>query len=118
MIDLEETLSTLTLRVLARTLFDLELTDERGAVVRRWVQAMNEYTDREMFGVRALLPSWLPSATEREFDRAATDVGVLVDELVAERREAGADGDDLLSLLATAEYPTGAVRPPRRSATN
>ncbi|MWV41849.1 cytochrome P450 [Natrialba sp. INN-245] len=105
--DLEETLSTLTLCVLARTLFDLELTDERGAVVRRWVQAMNEYTDREMFGVRALLPSWIPSATEREFDRAATDVGALVDELVAERREAGADGDDLLSLLATAEYPDG-----------
>ncbi|MEY7849306.1 cytochrome P450 [Natrarchaeobius sp. A-rgal3] len=106
-IALEETLSTLTLRVLARTLFDLELTDERGTVVRQWVGAMNEYTDREMFGVRALLPSWVPSTTEREFDRAAADVGALVDELVAERRGASTEGDDLLTLLATAEYPDG-----------
>jgi len=36
-----------------------------------------------------------------------TDVEALVEELVAERRESEAVGNDLLSLLATGEYPDG-----------
>ncbi|RQH01017.1 cytochrome P450 [Natrarchaeobius oligotrophus] len=106
-VDLEEELSALTLAVLARSLFDLELDEDRGDRVRRWVHAMSEYTAREVFGAGALLPAWVPSRTAREFDRATADVRSLVEELVAERRASGADGNDLLTLLSTGEYPDG-----------
>ncbi|WP_247003557.1 cytochrome P450 [Halosolutus gelatinilyticus] len=123
-VDVREALSTLTLRVLTRSLFDVEIGGEeprssgtasgprpragdRADLVRAWTDAMRRYIDAELFGARAVLPAWLPSRTKREFDRATADVSDLVDDLVAERRRSGADGDDLLSILATAEYPDG-----------
>lgn len=75
--------------------------------VRRWVAALGDYIDREAFGVRSLLPEWVPSAAKREYARATADVEALVEDLVAERRRADADGDDLLTLLATGTYPDG-----------
>jgi cytochrome P450 len=106
-VDVREAMSTLTLRALTRSLFALEFDDGRADRVRRWVHAMGAYSDSEFFGVRAVLPTWLPSRAEREYRRAKADVEALVEELVAERRQSDADGDDLLSLLATNEYPDG-----------
>ncbi|WP_394740831.1 cytochrome P450 [Natronococcus roseus] len=106
-IDVREAMSTLTLRALTRSLFDLEFGDGRAERVRRWVHAMGAYSDSEFFGARAVLPTWIPSRAEREYRRATADVEALVEELVAERRRSDADGDDLLSLLATNEYPDG-----------
>ncbi|ADD05543.1 cytochrome P450 [Natrialba magadii ATCC 43099] len=106
-VDLREASSTLTLRALTRSLFDLEFGDDRAERVRRWVHAMGVYNDTEFFGVRAVLPTWLPSGAEREYRRATADVEALVEGLVADRRQSGTDGDDLLSLLATGAYPDG-----------
>ena len=106
-IDANEVSAVLTLRVLTRSLFALELDGERAAVVRRWTDAMGDYLDASAFGVRALLPDWVPDKRARAFERATEDVSALVDELVAERRREGTDGDDLLSLLARAEAPDG-----------
>ena len=106
-VDVREAMSTLTLRALARSLFDLAFGDDRADRVRRWVHAMGAYSDSEFFGTRAVLPTWLPSRAEREYRRATADVEALVEELVAERRNFDAAGDDLLSLLATGEYPDG-----------
>ncbi|MFP8953438.1 cytochrome P450 [Natrialbaceae archaeon A-arb3/5] len=106
-VDLREELSALTLDVLTRSLFDFELGGDRAARIRRWVHAMGEYSEREALGARSLLPEWVPTKTKREYARATADVETLVAELVAERRRSGADGDDLLTLLATGEYPDG-----------
>ena len=105
-VELRETFSTLTLKVLTRSLFDLEFDGERAARVRRWVHALGRYIETDLFGVRSILPSWVPSRAETEFERATDDVEALVAELVAER-EADGEGDDLLSLLTSAEYPDG-----------
>ncbi|SDR28661.1 cytochrome P450 [Natronobacterium texcoconense] len=106
-IDVRESMSALTLRALTRTLFDLEFETERADRVRRWVHAMGAYSDSEFFGTRAVLPTWLPSRAEREYRRATADIESLVEDLVAERRGSDAEGNDLLSLLATGEYPDG-----------
>ncbi|ELY50078.1 cytochrome P450 [Natronorubrum bangense] len=123
-VDVREAMSTLTLRALTRSLFDLEYKEprfsepnrgshprsfggDRADCVQRWVQAMGAYSDSEFFGIRAVLPTWLPSRAEREYRRATADVEALVEEMVAERRRSDAAGGDLLSLLATGEYPNG-----------
>ncbi|WP_290818753.1 cytochrome P450 [Halovivax sp.] len=111
-VDVNTVSSALTLRVLTRSLFAIELDGERAADVRRWAEAMGDYLDATTFGVRALLPSWVPDRRARAFRRATDDVSALVEELVAERRREGADGDDLLSLLARAEAPDGSQLDP------
>ena len=111
-IDLRAEFARFTLGVLTRSLFDLELDDERAELVRRWVEAMGAYVDREAFGVRSLAPAWFPSPARDEFERATADLADAVAALVEERRRAGVDGDDLLSVLATAEYPDGSSLSP------
>ncbi|ARS89751.1 cytochrome P450 [Natrarchaeobaculum aegyptiacum] len=104
-VDVNAAFSALTLRALSRSLFDLSLDDARAEHVRRWVEAMASVIETDMFGVRAVLPSWVPSRSEREYQRAKTAVDSLVRDLLEDRRDG--DGDDLFSLLATAEYPDG-----------
>ncbi|WP_338141485.1 cytochrome P450 [Natrinema saccharevitans] len=111
-VNVREELSTFTLGVLTRSLFDLDLEDERADVVVRMVDALGEYVDAEMLGVRSVLPSWVPSKPERKFDRAMADLDALVESLVHEHRESEGESDDLLSLLATAEYPDGTTPSP------
>lgn len=106
-IDVNERLSALTLGALTRSLFALPLEGDRADRVRRWVDAMGAYLEADFFGPGAVLPSWFPRRTEREYERATADVEALVGDLLTERRESDAEGDDLLSLLATAEYPDG-----------
>lgn len=106
-VKLREALSAFTVRILTRTLFDLEFDDERAEVVRRATRALSAYANPRKIAIRSILPSWVPSRTERKYDRAMADLSELVTELVAQRRNEGHDGDDLLSLLATAEYPDG-----------
>ncbi len=112
-IDVHDVMSTLTLRALTRSLFGGTIDDEQAARVRRWVAAMGTYIERDAFGIGAVVPSWVPRRSKREYDRATADVRALVDELVTARRQSSAVGDDLLSLLATAEYPDGS-RPSAR----
>ncbi|MHB9288300.1 cytochrome P450 [Halobacteriales archaeon Cl-PHB] len=109
-VELGDAFSTLTLRILTRTLFDLDMDADRGETVRAAVEALSDYVAG--FALQSILPSWVPSRRERRYEAAMADLDVLVDDLVAERRGAGhsastAAGDDLLSTLAAAGYPDG-----------
>ncbi|WP_132058358.1 cytochrome P450 [Halorussus amylolyticus] len=115
-VELSDAFATLTLRILTRALFDLDFDAERGVVVREATRALGTVMDR--FGLLSFLPNWVPTRTERRYERAMADLGDLVDALIAERRDdvapnatdaapddeprAGADRDDLLSLLVAA----------------
>ncbi|WP_435174827.1 cytochrome P450 [Halorussus sp. AFM4] len=104
-VELGDAFADLTLRVLARALFDIDLAAERGAVVREATRAVAAMVDR--FGLLAFLPEWVPTPTERRYDRAMADLDALVDELLAERESDPADRDDLLSLLVAAADAEG-----------
>ncbi len=97
--------SQLTLDVLAAALFDVDVRGHEDAVTRL-ARLLN---DRGESTVATFLPDWLPTPGRRRFDRAAADLDAFVDDLVAERRDAGADGDDLLSVLLRAEGEDGAT---------
>jgi cytochrome P450 len=100
-VELTDAFGRLTLDVLARTLFDVELGADRGAVVRRAGDAVQRQLS---LGPSMLLPAWLPTPGRRRYERAMADLDDLVGTLVAAADE---DGDDLLSLLATATHPDG-----------
>ena len=96
--------SRLTLRILAQTLFDIDVGDDEG-VVTRAADALNERADSR--NLQVFLPQWLPTPLNRRFDRATRDIEALVSELIEERRAEPGEFDDLLSLLLTVEDETG-----------
>jgi cytochrome P450 len=57
---------------------------------------------------RSLLPEWLPTASNRRVRRSIRDLDAIVYELIAARRAAGGEGDDVLSLLVMGRDENGA----------
>jgi len=107
-VDLHGAFAATTLRVLTRTVFDVEVSGDDAAMIRKAVNAtmrgpganviLVSFTRR--LGGRAL-------ATRRE---ALADIDSMVNRLVAERRASADDRQDVLSwLLAAREDETGRV---------
>ncbi|NHN41022.1 cytochrome P450 [Halorubellus sp. JP-L1] len=90
------------LDVLARTLLDVDLDDERGDVVSTAADAISDYASPASLAV----PDWIPLPAEHRYRRAMADLDALVDDLVAERRAdanaSGDFGDDLLGTMLAA----------------
>ncbi len=106
-VALNRAFSNLTLRILAKALFDVEVDPSaEDAVIPRAARAVDDRTDAT--SLTTFLPQWLPTPSNRRYERALAAYRERADELIAERRAAGADGDDLLSLLLTATGPDGA----------
>jgi cytochrome P450 len=97
LLDLKAEMSSLTLRLLCRTLFDLDI-EGRGAVVKRAATALNGRAG----SATAFFPAWLPTPTNRRLHGAMGDLEAMSDDLVAERRDDAGERDDLLSLLLAA----------------
>ena len=104
-VELRETFSTLTLRILTRALFDLELDTEGGAVVQQAVESIEGYIGN--LALLSVLPEWVPTRTENRHERAMAALDDFVERLVEERRGDTDGRDDLLSLLVASEYPDG-----------
>ncbi len=102
-VSIDETASKLTLSVLTRTLFDLEV-DGRREVVTRAAKSINEVTD--VRNPAAILPAWVPTPSKRRYRCRMAAFDELIEELIAERRERDEPADDLLSrLLQAADDP-------------
>ncbi|RQG94391.1 cytochrome P450 [Natrarchaeobius chitinivorans] len=99
--------SRLTLGILAKALFDVEIDPESDdEVIVRAARAINERANTQ--SVFTFLPKWLPTPENRRYDRAMADYRERIDELIHHRRSDGPGGDDLLSLLLEASGPEGA----------
>jgi len=103
-VAVDRAFSRLTLRILARSLFDLDIGDDEG-VVTRTADVLNERADAR--NLQVFLPQWVPTPLNRRFERAMADMEDLVAELIEERREDPDEYDDLLSLLLTVEDEEG-----------
>ena len=103
-IAVDRAFSRLTLRILARSLFDLDIGDDEG-VVTRTADVLNERADAR--NLQVFLPQWVPTPLNRRFDRAIADMEALVADLIDERRADPGEYDDLLSLLLTVEDDEG-----------
>ena len=106
-VDLSAGFQRVSLRILARTLFDIELdpsTDQAGLVAI--TEALEAVTGPGM-NLTMLLPGWLNSPAERRLNRAVDRYHERLDTLIADRRDDAEARDDLLSTLITAESPDG-----------
>ena len=104
-VDMEQEMRELTLQIVAKALFDIETSD----VVRRVGESFAE-TDRYMY-LRLTQPPFLrrflhglPLPSSRRFKAARAYLDELIYGLIKERRQSGAEGDDLLCMLLQARY--------------
>jgi cytochrome P450 len=103
-VDVGEATSELTLRILARTLFDVDV-DEYAASIRDVADAISEIG--RAGSLESQLPRWVPLPSRRRHRRAFEQFDDSMRALIDDRRAEGTDGEDLLSLLLDAEYPDG-----------
>ena len=99
-IDGVDEMMRLTLSIVGRTLFDVDVALE-SAWVGRAFEVANRHTAVESARL-VPLPMALPTPGRRANARAIADVDRLVGRLVVERRRSGATGDDMLSQLVRA----------------
>jgi len=103
-IQADEAIRDLTLAILARALFGLDLRGERTPIH----EAADDILARlDMQSVSTYLPEWVPTPTNRRFRRAVATLHDRLEETVAAR---DGDGDDLLSTMLAAGLPPETVR--------
>jgi len=97
-IDLYREMRLLSVNVLADAMLDVDVRGREEIVM----DAADALVDRANFRRPGqLLPDWIPTPTERRFERTVNDLDAYVDELVADRRNTGT-GDDVCSVLLDA----------------
>ncbi|HEY2387780.1 MAG TPA: cytochrome P450 [Candidatus Binatia bacterium] len=95
----------LMLTVNARVFCGAALGAERDVVADGMVRALAGFAQRLTGGVPT--PDWLPAPGNLRMRRGMAPVHRYVRRLIAERRTAGADGEDLLSILLRARDEAG-----------
>ncbi|RQH03356.1 cytochrome P450 [Natrarchaeobius oligotrophus] len=107
-VALNSEFSELTLRILAKALFDVEVdpaTD--GEVIARAARAINERVNAR--NLSTFLPQWVPLPANRRYERTMRAYREQVDALIDRRRSADSSGeaDDLLSIMLRASDDRG-----------
>ncbi|MEO1162370.1 MAG: cytochrome P450 [Chloroflexota bacterium] len=100
-IDLAEEMMHLTLRIVARTLFDTDIRDNADDITDA-MEALNEGSS-----YMRILPAWVPTPTELAVRRSLVDLDAYVFDLIKKRRAEGTDHGDLLSMLLLTETEDG-----------
>jgi cytochrome P450 len=99
--DIAEEMMKLTLRIVARTLFNTDIRANIGEIDAT-MEAINESS-----GSDTLVPSWIPSPKELKTRKAIRAMDAYVYGLIKERRANVKDEGDLLSMLLLAEGEDG-----------
>jgi cytochrome P450 len=111
-IDADAEMGRLSLRIVARTLFDADAEETTGAVGAA-MKAFEEAVKARFLSIP--LPDWMPTAANRREARAVTQIHEILRALVAERqREPSRERQDLLQMLIDARDETGATMPERQ----
>lgn len=96
-VDLHEAMTALTLRIVARTLFDTDVTARIEEVARLGTEIQDFYYLR-FASLRFLIPTWLPTPGNRRLAQLTQRLDDVVYGMIRERRP-GEDRGDLLSML-------------------
>jgi cytochrome P450 len=104
-VDLHDEMTALTLRIVARTLFDTDVTAriEEVARIGTWIQ---DFYYLRFASLRFLIPTWLPTPGNRRLAAATRRLDEVVYGMIRERRP-GEDRGDLLSMLLLARDEQG-----------
>lgn len=98
-VDVEAAMTGLTMKIIARTLFDASL-DDTARIGEAITVALKEVDDR--LNRLILLPDWAPTQSNRILKDAVKQLNVIIQGFIEDRRASGEDKGDLLSMLLLA----------------
>lgn len=104
-VDVSREMMRLTLRIVARTLFRVDVEEESAREVGRALDALVDAFS--VVPVLGMLFRKLPLPSIRRAKKARETLDALIYRMIAERRQADGDGEDLLSLLLAARDEDG-----------
>lgn len=105
-LDVHEELMSLTLRIVARTLFDAEVTTRIREVADASVK-VQDFMFGRFTSLAFLVPTWLPTPGNRRYQKTIKRLDDVVISIVRERMHRGEDHGDLLSMLIGARDGDG-----------
>ncbi len=100
-LDIVPQMLRLTMEIAGKTLLGIELGDRFDEITRCLETTMFDFLAR--FGAAGLIPSWVPTLRNLRLKAAIRRLDRILQELIDERRAAGAGGGDFLSLLLHAK---------------
>ena len=104
-LDVAQEMMQLTLRVAGQALFSLDLSDETDTVGQAFTALMTPFMD---YIYNPLPPLGFPTPRNRRIQHYIRTLDGVVQAIITEHRQRGADNDDLLSmLLAARDEETG-----------
>jgi cytochrome P450 len=98
--DVAAEMARLTLEIVSRTLFGLDVSGE-AETIGRALAITNSHANYRYLHPFAL-PPWIPTRRNRRAAQAQHTLDVVVHQIIAERRRAKEDRDDLLGMLFAA----------------
>src|SRR5690606_313284 len=104
-INTHEQMNEMTLKIIARTLFALDLSVEAPSFLKD-VEYMMHFLIKKVRSVVSP-PVWLPTEANREFHAARKRFDALVYRLISERRASASVSNDLLQILIDAKDEDG-----------
>lgn len=102
---LDGELTQLTLRIIAKTMYDVDLL-EQTATIGRLMKEILTVAEAQL-GAPFLPPQWVPTPLNRRQARARGQIDALLRDIIDERRLSGRDHGDLLSMLLDARDEAG-----------
>ena len=100
-VDFEAEMTELTLRIVAKTLFNVRIDEGKNEEIGESMMVFGEAMSTQY---RSLpLPDWLPTQKHRAQKRAIATMDAKIYQMIAERRASGEDKGDLLSMLLLAQ---------------
>jgi cytochrome P450 len=104
-VDVHEAMMRLTLDIVAKTLFDTDVSREAEDVGAALQVLMSKFFRQAGFAL--LLPSFVPIPTTRRLRRAVGQLDKVIYEIIRRRRTGGQTSGDLLSVLLRAQDDEG-----------
>ncbi|MBI1293962.1 cytochrome P450 [bacterium] len=106
---IDEVLTQLTLRIIAKTMFDVDLVDD-VARIGLWMKEILTVGEAQL-KMPILPPQWLPTPGNRRQQAALRAVKSHLRQIIAQRAATGEDRGDLLSMLLNARDEEGDPMP-------
>lgn len=101
-LDIHEEMMAVTRAIVAKTLFDADVSEEARAIGDA-SEIVMEYFGKRFGSLLALLPLWLPTPANLRLRRAVRRLDEVVYRMIADRRRSPEDRGDLLSILLEAQ---------------
>jgi cytochrome P450 len=100
--DVHEEMMALTRAIVARTLFDADVSDEAHTISGA-LEIVMKYFGRRLGSWRAFVPAWVPTPANLRLHLAVRRLDAVIYRMIADRRRSLADRGDLLSILLQAQ---------------